>query len=292
MTKSLTYVEIDVPSFVAASPEEIVTWRFALPTDYLPADIEAIPSIDSVSFTPAMISLGKDLGQRASLQITFRDHKHVFAGEPYDQGTFWGKWRGRYGTKLRGRAVRLIRGELGQAIANMDTRHYTIDETDGPSFGAVYTITAKDLLKVADDDRAQAPQLSNGSLAGSLDSSIMSATLSPGGIGDLEYPASGWVCLGGKEVCAFTRSGDALTITRGEFGTVAQGHDSGDRVQLVLRYTGDDPADIIYDLLTDYAGVDPARINLADWQAETAAHLGVIYARTITEPMSVNQLVS
>lgn len=292
MTKSLTYVEIDIPSFVPESPESIVTWRFAMPTDYLPADIEAIPSIDAVSFTPAMISLGKDLGQRASLQISFRDHKHVFAGEPYNQGTFWGKWRGRYGTKLRGRAVRLIRGELGQAIADMDTRHYVIDETDGPSFGAVYTITAKDLLKVADDDRAQAPQLSNGSLAGSINSSTTSATLSPGGIGNLEYPASGWVCLGGKEVCAFTRSGDALTITRGQFGSVATGHDSGDRVQLVLRYTGDDPADIIHDLLTNYAGVDPARIDLAAWQAETAAYLGVIYARTITEPMSVNKLVS
>jgi hypothetical protein len=292
MTKSLTYVEIDIPSFVPESPESIVTWRFAMPTDYLPADIEAIPSIDSVSFTPAMISLGKDLGQRASLQISFRDHKHVFAGEPYDQGTFWGKWRGRYGTKLRGRAVRLIRGELGQALADMDTRHYIIDETDGPNFGAVYTITAKDLLKVADDDRAQAPQLSNGSLAGSINSSTTSATLSPGGIGNLEYPASGWVCLGGKEVCAFTRSGDALTLTRGQFGTVATGHDAGDRVQLVLRYTGDDPADIIHDLLTNYAGVDPARIDLADWQAETAEHLGVIYARTITEPMSVNKLVS
>jgi hypothetical protein len=292
MTKSLTYVEIDIPSFVPESPESIVTWRFAMPTDYLPADIEAIPSIDSVSFTPAMISLGKDLGQRASLQISFRDHKHVFAGEPYSQGTFWGKWRGRYGTKLRGRAVRLIRGELGQAIEDMDTRHYVIDDTDGPSFGAVYTITAKDLLKVADDDRAQAPQLSNGSLAGSIDNSTTSATLSPGGIGDIEYPASGWVCLGGKEVCAFTRTGDSLTITRGQFGSVATGHDAGDRVQLVLRYSGDDPADIIHDLLTDYAGVDPARIILADWQAETADHLGVIYARTITEPMSVNQLIS
>jgi hypothetical protein len=292
MTKSLTYVEVDVPSFVPESPEAITTWRFAMPTAYLPADIEAIPSIDSVSFTPAMISLGKDLGQRASLQISFRDHKHIFAGEPYSQGTFWGKWRGRYGTKLRGRAVRLIRGELGQALADMDTRHYIIDETDGPSFNAVYTITAKDLLKVADDDRAQAPALSNGSLAGSINSSATAATLSPSGIGNLEYPASGWVCLGGKEVCAFTRVADALTITRGQFGSVATGHDAGDRVQLVLRYTGNDPADIIYDLLTTYAGVDPARITLADWQAETAAYLGVIYARTISEPMSVNLLVS
>lgn len=292
MAKALTYVEVDVPSFTPESPEAIQTFRFAMAADYLPPEIDAIRSIDSVSFTPAMISLGKDLGQRASLQISFRDHKHIFAGEPYDQGTFWGKWRGRYGTKLRGRAVRLIRGQVGQTLAEMDTRHYVIDSTDGPSFGATYTITAKDILKLADDDRAQAPQLSNGSLAGSIDSVTTTAILSPAGIGDLEYPASGWVCLGGKEVCAFTRSGDTLTITRGQFGTVADSHSSGDRVQLVLRYVGDDPADIIRDLLVTYAGVPSDYIDLAAWQAETAAYLGVIYAATITEPVSVNQLVS
>jgi hypothetical protein len=292
MTKSLTYVEIDVPSFVESSPEEIVTWRFAMPADYLPADIDAIPSIDSVDFTPAMISLGKDLGQRASLRVSLRDHKHIFNGEPFDQGTFWGKWRGRYGTKLRGRAVRLIRGQVGQELADMDTRHYVIDAVDGPSFSAVYTIEAKDILKFTDDDRAKAPTLSNGSLAGSIDGSTTSATLSPAGIGDLEYPASGWVCIGGDEVCAFTRSADSLTITRGQFGSVASGHDAGDRVQLVLRYTGDDVADIIYDLLTNYAGVPAEYIDLTEWQEETAAFLGVIYAATITEPISVNKLVS
>lgn len=292
MTKSLTYIEIDVPTFVPESPEAIETWRFAMPTDYLPADIDAIPSIDSVSFTPARISLGKDLGERASLKISLRDHLHIFNGEPFDQGTFFGKWRGRYGTKLRGRELRLIRGQVGQTIEQMDTRYYVIEATDGPDFNGVYTIEAKDILKLADDDRAQAPALSNGSLAGSIDNAAGSLTLSPAGIGNLEYPASGWVCIGGKEVVAFTRSGDVLTITRAQFGTVAQGHDSGDRVQLVLRYTGDDAADVIYDLLTNYAGVPAEYINLADWQEETENFLGVIYARTITEPTSVRKLVS
>lgn len=293
--KALTYVEVDVPRFIEGSPvnpDDIETFRFSMPTAYLPKDIEAIPSIESVSFTPAMISLGKDLGQRASLKITFKDHKHIFDGEPFDQGTFWGKWRGRYGTKLRGRAIRLIRGFEGQSIDDMDTRHYIIDTTDGPSFGATYEISAKDLLKVADDDRAQAPVLSNGRLAGSINSAITSATLSPSGIGNSEYPASGWVCIGGNEVCAFTRSADTLTITRGQFGSIAQGHDAGDRVQLVLRYTGNTPADIIYDLLTGYAGVSASAIDLTAWQAEVNHYLGVIYARTITEPTSVKTLIS
>lgn len=292
MTKALTYIEIDIPSFVAESPEAIQTWRFAMPADYLPAEIDAIPSIDSVSFTPARISLGKDLGERASLRISLRDHLHIMASEPYNQGTFFGKWRGRYGTKLRGRELRLIRGEVGQAVADMDTYFYTIDSTDGPDFNGVYTIEAKDVLKLADDDRSQAPALSGGSLAGSVDDAATEIVLTPNGIGDAEYPASGWVCLGGKEVVSFTRSGDTLTITRAQFGTGAQGHSAGDRVQIVLRYTGDNVADIINDLLVDYAGIPSEYIPLTEWQEEADNFLNVIYARTITEPTSVRELVS
>jgi hypothetical protein len=288
----LTYVEIDVPTFTTQSPEATQTFRFAIPTSYLPGNIECIPSIDNVSFTPARISLGENLGQRASLKVTLRDHLHTFAGEPYDQGTFWGKWRGRYGTKLRGRPLRLIRGLVGQTIAEMETRYYVIEVTDGPNTAGVYTIEAKDILKYADEDRAQAPDVSNGKLAGSLTAVDVSAILAPTGIGDLEYPASGYVCLGGSEVVAFTRISDTLTITRAQFGSQAQTHDSGDRVQLVLRYPGTDVADIVYDLLVNYAGVPAEYISLTDWQAETTAYLGVIYAATITEPTSVRTLLS
>jgi hypothetical protein len=292
MSHSLTYIEIDVPTFTVQSPESTQTFRFAIPTSYLPGDIDCIPSIDNVSFTPARISLGEDLGQRASLRVTLRDHLHIFAGEPYAQGTFWGKWRGRYGTKLRGRPLRLIRGVVGQTIAQMETRYYVIEATDGPTTDGVYTIEAKDVLKYADDDRAQAPVVSNGKLAGSLDSVITTAILSPTGIGNTEYPASGYVCIGGSEVVAFTRVSDTLTITRGQFGSVAQEHNSGDRVQIVLRYPGSDVADIVRDLLVNYAGVPDEFISLADWQAETSAYLGVIYAATITEPTAVRTLLS
>jgi hypothetical protein len=290
MTKALTYVEIDVPRFDGDPGTE--TFRFAQATDYLSNSIDAIPSIGDVSFSPATISLGENLGMRASLKIAFNDHKHVFNGEPYGQGTFWGKWRGRYGTKLRGCPVRLIRGVVGQTLEQMETRHYILEASEGPTPGASYMIEAKDVLKLADDDRAQAPYISNGKLTGAINSSTTSAALTPTGIGNLEYPASGWICLGGKEVVAFTRSGDALTITRGQFGSVAQQHSAGDRAQLVLRYDGDNVADILYDLFVTYAGVPAGYINLAEWQAETAAQLGVIYAATLCEATSVRKLVS
>lgn len=290
--KSLTLVEIDVPSWVPTSPETVETWRFAVPTDYLPMEFDAIPSISSLDISPAVVSLGENLGERAQITITFTDHRHQFNGEPWTQGTFWGKWRGRFGTKLRGRPLRIIRGALGDTLEAMETRHFMIEATDGPTPGGTFTIVAKDILKLADDDRSQAPLLSSGELAGGIDDATTAATLSPSGIGDAEYPASGWVCIGGNEVCSFTRTADALTLVRAQLGSIASEHDAGERVQLVLRYDGTDAADIAYELLTDYAGVDPAMIDLPTWQAETAAYLGVIFARTITEPTAVKELLS
>jgi hypothetical protein len=196
--------------------ERIETFRFAEDTAYLPAEFDAIASLQSVSFSPATISLGKDLGQRASITATFTDHKHIFAGEPFSQGSFWGKWRGRYATRLRGRPFRLIRGLAGQALTEMDVRHYVIETTDGPTPGGSYTIEAKDVLKLADNDRAQAPLLSNGRLAGSINDTATAAILAPTGIGSAEYPAAGFICFGGKEVAAFTRAGDSLTLTRAQ----------------------------------------------------------------------------
>lgn len=290
--KSLTYVEIDVPAFAKASPVVDAIYRFAQPTDYLPGDIDAIPSIISVAYTPSRISLGENLGERATLTVTFRDHRHIMNGENFGSGTFWGKWRARYGQRLRGRPIRWIQGLLGQSLAAMETRHFVVESTDGPDTNGVYTITAKDVLKLADNDRAQAPLVSNGFLVGTIDADDTVFTLSPLGIGNAEYPASGFVAIGGKEICGFTRSGDVMSISRGQLGTPASAHDSGDRAQLVLTYSGEGPADIIYDLLVNYAGVPSSYIPLTTWQTETAAFLQRLYTTVIAEPTSVNKLVS
>ena len=280
-----------------------ITYRFAVSCDYLPRDIECIPNVDSVSLTPGMISLGKDLGTRSSLSITFKDHRHSDAGpaydkypetrtyDPYKQGTYWGKFRAR-NPYMIGRNLRLIRGVLGQALEDMETRHYVIESFSGPSPSNTFTIIAKDVLKLASGDRAQAPRLSNGRLSADINNSTTSATLAPSGIGNEEYPASGYVCIGGKEICSFTRSGNALTLVRGRLGTTADSHSEDDRVQLVLRFSSADPADIISDLLIDYAGVDPAFIPLSTWQAETGTFLQQLYTGTVSEPTAVEDLIS
>lgn len=283
---------------------EPVTLRFAIGTDYLAeSGIDAIASINSVSITPAIVSLGKDLGTRATVSVSLMDHpwpdtgpgfdKYV-AERPYDpfkQGSFWGKFRARQ-PYLRGRAFRLIRGVLGQTLAEMETRHFVIDSFNGPSMDGTYTIVAKDMIKILDGDRAQAPAVSQGFLTASLAVEDVEASINPSGIGNLQYPASGYVAIGGAEICAFTRVGDVLTLTRGQFETEAVDHEAGDRVQVCLHYSGEDPADIIADLMENYGGVPASYIPLAAWQSQTAAYLRRLYSALIPEPTSVSKLIS
>lgn len=253
--KALTYVEIDVPycsltygtaPCTASIPttgsikcfntkrtcqdrenftDSPQTMRFTLEgVAYAPRDIEAIPSIVAIGINPGQISLGKDLGERSSIQITFKDHRHSDTGsagdkyladrsyDPFRQGTFWGKFRNRH-LYLKGQSLRLIRGLLGEAIGDMKTRHYVIDSYTGPTTDGSFTITAKDVIKLADNDRAQCPEVSNGYLSADLTDVATTFNLSPSGIGDSEYDLNGYLSIGGKEIVTFQRkaSQDANT---------------------------------------------------------------------------------
>lgn len=253
MTKILTYVEIDIDycaltygtaPCTAAIPttgpakcfntqntcQDIVnfsntplTLRFATDVGYLPDSIDCIPNLVSVNYTPITVSLGEDLGIRANIACTFRDHRHSDTGldkyladrayDPFAQGTFWGKFRARV-PYLRGRALRLIRGEVGQALAAMDTRHFIIESFSGPDTNGEYNLTAKDALKYADNDRSVAPRPNTGSTLAAITTASNVLTLNPAGIGDTEYATSGYVAIGGKEVCRYTRetATDANTL--------------------------------------------------------------------------------
>jgi len=196
--------------------ESEVTLRFARPTAYLPKEIDCIPNVQEISFTPATISLGENLGTRATLSVSFFDEPHSDTGEgfdkyladrdynPFDQGTFWGKFRARQ-PFLRGRSIRWITGLEGEDLADMETRHFVVESFDGPTPDGKYTLVAKDVLKLVDGDRALAPAASTGFLVSPITDVATTATLSPSGVGDAEYPTSGYLALGGKEIVAFTR---------------------------------------------------------------------------------------
>ncbi|KWT72367.1 hypothetical protein APY04_0161 [Hyphomicrobium sulfonivorans] len=336
MTKVVTYIEIDVPycalsygtsPCVAAlgttgdakcfntlrtcqDPANFdnapVTLRFAMEgCDYLPRDVFALPCVQSVSMSPGVVSLGKNLGERATLTVTLKDFPSSDTGpagdkyiaergyDAFKQGTYWGKFRARQ-PYVRGRALRWVRGTVnGGAFVATETRHYVIDSFDGPRPDGTFALVAKDVLKLASNDRAVAPKLSNGRLGASITNVATSFTLLPVGVGNLEYPTSGWMSLSGKETVAFTRAGDTVTLTaRAQWGSTAVAHSAGGRAQVCLHVNGEDPADIIRDLLVDFAGVEPAFIPLDAWKLSTSTYLGNVYTSLICEPTGVETLCS
>ncbi|BCJ90047.1 hypothetical protein IZ6_07820 [Terrihabitans soli] len=292
--------------------EEVFTVRFSEASDHYPsAEIEALPAIENVSFTASIVSLGENLGTRASLVITFSDFPYSDSGgfdkyladrpyNPYEQGTFFGKLRGRH-RSLRGKAIRWIKGEVGQTLDQMEIRHFFVDSFEGPSPEGKFTITAKDALKFADDERSQAPRIIDGFLNGAIDADDVTAVLSPAGIGNEKYPAAStgspsthyFAIFGGNEVVKVTnRSGDTLTILRGQRNTPAVAHEAQDRVQLPFFHESELPEVILKDLLVNYCGLSEDFIPFESWQAESATKLSQVYTVFIGDPTGCNKLIS
>jgi hypothetical protein len=279
----------------------VKTYRFSSRRSPHPAGIESIPNVADISFTPSQIDLTGGLGVRASVSINFLDHPFSDIGvDPYldertyiasDRGTFWTKWRAR-NPYYTGRPIRVYTGYLVNGLYDEDNfaaRHYVIESLQVS--GGQCRIVAKDPLKLADNNRALAPKQSTGQLQGALSTGSTHLTLEPAGVGDLEYPASGYIRIR-SEVIEFSRTGDVMSmLNRGEFNTVHAAHSAGDTVQLCLHYDAESLNDIIYDLLVNYADVDPAFIPTDEWASEVGDFLPGLLSTLITEPTGVQALL-
>jgi hypothetical protein len=280
------------------------TYRFCSPNGgKVPRGLDAIPCLRSISITPAEITAGKGLGLRAACAITMQDFPHSdiridpYVSErtyiPINRGTYFGKLKAR-NPFYNGRIMRVYSGYLEQDgsfnAANFEVRTYVIEQWDGIDTNGITKITAKDILKLASDDRAVAPKASIGKITLDMTTSTTSVNLTPTGIGS-DYGSSGYVRIG-SEVMAFTRSGDTLTLTRAQKGTTASTHQQGDTVQLCYQVVGQTAQNIVYDLLVNYAFVDPAFIDKSAWDAEQVGYLPRLYNTLITTPTGVSKLLT
>lgn len=285
--------------------------RFTKPQQTLPKWLNAIPSVQSVSTAPTELNIGggsRDrgpLGNRAVAKVTFQDHAHsdnlvdpYLAERDFDplaRSTFWAKWRAR-NPFYQNRILVIYDGYLGQALAEMSSRTYLIDRVEGPDSGGRVTITAKDVLKLADDDRAQAPALSPGELAADIDAAAASFDVVRAVAAD--YSESGTLRIGDEVMTYAGRSetGGVVTFTgvlRGTDGTAAESHSAEDRVQLCLRTTDRPVWRVAHDLLTVYGRVPAAFVDLAAWDAEGEVWLSQFNVTSlITEPTGVTELLS
>lgn len=274
------------------------TWRFSELLD-APPEVEAIPCVDSVSFAAAQIEPG-GLGSRASVSVAMRDFPFAdtLGSDPYladraapPRGTFWGRWLARNPHWL-GRTLRIREGYISRpfSFANFRTREYVIESISGPDRSGKVKITAKDVLKLADDNRAQAPAATtNITLASTITNSATTIVLSDG----TDFVAGDRIALEKEVVVLGTKSTNTFTsCTRAADGTTADAHDADTKVQKCLRYAAENVRDVLEDLLVNYAGIDAGYIDSTGWDDEAAASLATFdLTATIAKPTPVKTLV-
>lgn len=287
---------------------------------------EASYPIKTGNYIPALVSVGGReqevniagyksnigaLGQRASVSVVLRDFtdrdtlmdpywQERMSGaaqadgigyDPMDRGSFWTKFKAR-NPNYAGRALRVIQGTVSAAgvFIPSKTRSYVMTEMKGPGNSGQVTITAKDILSLADNKKAQAPVTNQGRVLDDMTADQTSLTLTPTGIGS-EYPASGFATIG-SEVISFARSGDNLTIQRGQKGTDAATHSANDTVQVAYEVQLQRADYVIYDLLVNYANVPASYINFPEWEAEFNRWGSIMYlSATICKPTGVATLI-
>ena len=307
------------------------TYRFAENKGNLPADMGAIPCVKNVSLTPTRIDPAKGLGYLASVTVEMIDMPHHDRGiDPYistrsfsPRGSFFGKLNAR-NPYYKGRTLRVMSGYISERdyklslyktpfpystplpyqgitsrdrspiydAANFETREYIIEKFEGPDSSGRVKITAKDILSKTNADKAQAPFISSGSLSAAITISDTSLTLQTGEGAD--YSTSGEVRIGDEIITYTGVTADTLTgLTRGAWNSVADAHDADSNVQQCVSWTVTNVVDVIYDLLVNYADIDPGYINTTDWNAEKISALSPFdVTAIITKPEGVKKLIS
>lgn len=276
------------------------TYRYCTKRSPVPSGLDAIPSLKGApTIDGAKINPAGGLGIRGGISMNFLDHPSNDVGIdpyvnertyiPYDTGTYWGKKRAR-NPFYNNRAIRAFSGYLIDGVydpLNFQQRSYVIENITANRGSGM--VTGKDVLKLADSDRSQYPAKSNGALPANLDDVITSFSLTPVGVGDLEYDASGWIRIS-DEVMSFTRVSDAMTVVRAQYTTSAGEHSAGDTVQQ-CKYLNDTVANIDYELLTVGANIPPSNIDLTAWQIESDDNYPYLLEALITEPVGVQKLL-
>lgn len=290
-----------------------LTLRFIKPHSDINFDDYVIPSLQSVSTNPTRINVGgrtgrdKPLGKRAQVSVSIKDHPHsdnlvdpyldVRSFNPLDNGTFWSKWLAR-NPYYNGRALRVLNGYYGQTLNEMETKHYVIDSISLPDSRGNITIKAVDVLRLADNDKAQAPLLSNGKLLADLNATDTTFTVTGGDISEYNQNSTQAVRIG-DEIIRYTSltvngSGDLVFsgATRGADGTEAESYDADDAVQACVEYDNVRPDNIAKDLLLNYGNIDASYINATEWaDVGTTWYGSVDGTRLISEPTGVTDLL-
>jgi len=294
----------------------VLTLRYSMNQSGLPKGVKIYPALKSISTNAAEINLGGfdkrtgAMGKRARVTVELQDFKDndtdvdkyqaervsgaaQFSGigyTPEERGTHFGRLRARHPYYI-GRSARLRYGYEGQPLASMRTKNFVLSDWEGPNMDGGVRVEIKDVLDLAENDKALCPVPSTGKLSAAIAvSGTPSVDLVPAGVGS-EYATSGRASIG-SEIVKFTRSGDTVTFTeRAVDGTTASTHSVDDLFQQCHRFEKMAIGDVADELLTTFAGISSGFIPTADWDDEGAWASGLLLTRTISKPTGVLTLM-
>lgn len=280
------FVEIEVDG---------TAYRFGQNRAPLPYGFVGKSTLSSISIAPTEIDLTGGIGVRASASIScIESPDYSVWGTPANPERFWCRWRAE-NPFYYGERVSYYSGYIPESgvfdESNFIKRDYIIEGFSLAAGGV--SITGKDPLKLASNEKAKVPLESGGALDADMTDTDTSFILTPSGIGDLEYPASNGIVRIGDEVILYTtRTGDTISgLTRGYYNTTIDSHSENDAVQLCLEINSETIDYILNLFLTTYGGVDSSYIPLSEWQAEISNNFITTYSVLLTEPTGVQDAI-
>ena len=218
------------------------------------------------------------------------------------QGTFWGKFKDAH-RYYDGAKVEIIHYQVfpeGTRIRVSDYE-YRLARIDGPDENGRVRLRCRDILAAIDDDSAVVPDADAASLVASINPTATSFEIQ-GYNPNTWAPSNGYFVIE-EEACSYTtfNSGTGILsgVVRGLGGTNNVSHDAGEAVSYAKLWSTVNAVDVIYELLTTYAGIDPAYIPYttgvdptAQWDAEKDTYLsGHNLTRILFEPNGVGALL-
>jgi hypothetical protein len=288
------------------------TLSFCTPASICPDGY--IPFLKSVQSDSGEPDPENGLGKRTSVSFTLLDAPHDDIGidpyvssrtyNPMERGTFWPRFKTRW-PFYNGRSVKWYRGYVHEpfSLANCKRSDFIAEELRGWGRGNV-VLTAKDPLKLADNDRAEYPIRSTGRLETSLDATTSYTTIDIITDRPTEYAIQSWepsfsAVRIGDEIYKYTGTtahtgGIRLTgVTVGGFDqyeTTRTTHAAGDLVQKCAYFKAMRPIDVFRVLLEDGAAIDSAYIPYADWLAESTTWIaGFRITRLVCDPEGIKK---
>ena len=250
------------------------TYKFCSANYMPPPGQDMIPAIKSVDFTPTKALPGRlsDLGK---VSVVFIDQPHhdrgfdpYFANRTYDaesQGTLFGKLLAR-NPYFTGRSFILEKQYITKPYAdNSESRSYVLDSMPGPTNSkneSTYRAIGHDILSLANDERSQVPEESDGTLSIALSSSETGSLTLDSATDLSKYPTSGGAVRIGDEIITYESRASYVcsTLTRNDWGTGAKAHSVGDSVKICKVWEDENVIDIVHDILTTYSSVDETNI--------------------------------